>query len=261
MLRTLALATALGLALCGHSRASDACDMPMRVAISTMPGAPHADDTPLRHATDALLPEIARLSGIFIRYDIMPRMRAFPELKAHHVELVPMSTRDPERDRYAHLLVLGRMKAMLMLRHDATAPQSAEEVRAGKLRLVMVRDQSFGARTAALTRELEAQGRLDRVADQRAAADALSAHKAEAIIGLPAFFAPSLAGTGLLDQLDIVDAGIGDPVDEGVYIGNHVPASCVDRLERVVQHLRESGYYHDLVERQIPASQRAGLMP
>ena len=261
MLRALALLSAC-LALSGLCQADRACDIPMRVAISTMPGAPYADDTPLRHATDALLPEIARLSGIFIRYEIMPRMRAFPELKAHHVELVPVSTRDEERDHYARLLVLGRMKAMLMLRRDvAEPPQSSDELLAGKLRVVMVRDQSFGPRTGQLVRELEALGRLDRVPDQRAASDALATHKADGIIGLPAFFAPSLAGTGVLEQVDIVDAGLGDPVDEGVYIGNHVPAACVQRLERVVQRLRESGYYRDLVERQIPSNQRAGLMP
>ncbi|MBV8379853.1 MAG: transporter substrate-binding domain-containing protein [Paucibacter sp.] len=236
------------------------CDRPLRVAMSSMPDARLTDDTPIRHMLDELMPEWSRRADASLVLQPMPRVRAFSELKAGSIDIVPMATRAPERDAYAELVVMGRMKAMLIVRKDAaTMPGSETELLASRLRVILVRGQEFGSHWAAIQAELQRHGRLDIVGDQLAAVRMLKVHRADAVFGLPVFFAPALSAEGLSDTVSIVDAKLAEPTDEGFYVSRALPAACRARLQEAGTSLRRSGIYQSLLSRYMPPDDRAAF--
>ena len=263
MLRASALCAAL--LICaprlGVAAPGPPCAGPLRVAMSSMPDARQVDTTPARHVLDALVAEWGRRARVEMAQQWMPRVRAFSELRGGNVDVVPMATRASERDAYAELVVMGRMKAMLILRKDAArVPDSEAAMLASDLRVIVVRSQEFGARWARIRAALQQAGRLEIVGDHLAAVRMLKAHRADAIFGPPVFFSPTLADEGHVGMVRIVDAQLAEPTDEGFYVSRRLPKACRARLCDAGAELRRSGFYRDLLTREVAPDDRAAFV-
>jgi len=260
--QSFALLAAALFAACGVACAEEACPAVLHLALPSVPNKrEQQEDTPIRHVLDELIPEFARRAGTQIQLEFMPRVRAFAELRHGSVDLVPMATRTMERDGFAQMVVMGRIKAMLIMRKPvAPHPVSSDELLAGSMRVVVVRGQEFGPHFDALLVKLQKLGRLDSVADQLIAVRMLKAGHTDAILGLPAFFAPMLDTEGLAEQTEAVDGDLIESVDEGLYMSSKLPAACRARLQAAGETLRSNGFYRSLLNRFIPPTQRGAFI-
>ncbi len=252
----------LALLLSVGTAVAQTCPRPLIAAMSSMSVRPGSQASPLERMAEELMMELARRSGLQIERREMPRIRAFNEFKSGAVDLVPMATRTDEREGWGRLLPLGRAKAMLMVRKDrAAALRKTEDLFAQPLTVSLVRGQAFGLRFDSLVEKLERGGRLSVVGDQLTIVRMLKAGRSDVALGLPAVFESALAAEAWLDKIRVIDLDLADAVDEGTYVSRLTPATCVNRLERASEQLRESGWYRELQARHLAPAMRQGLLP
>lgn len=239
------------------------CPRALRTSQSPASSGPApAVPAPLTLVAEDLLKELLQRSGLRVDRIEMPRVRAFADYKAGKIDFVTLAARTEDRDQHGQLLPLGRLKPMLIvLKSHAAGLRNTDDLLHSGLRLMMVRGQQFGAGFQSLLDRAAQTGRFSTAADQLTLVRMLKAGRAEAILGLPALFEPVLRAEAFGDQITVLDLNLSEPVDEGVYVSDKVPAACLQRLSQTVRELRDSGWYRALVARHVPPEVRQGLLP
>lgn len=217
-------------------------------------------DTPLDQLAFAMREKLEKKAGLRIEIRPMTRVRAQTEFLAGRIDLFPMGTRSAERDEGGTLVPQGSVKAMLIMpRARAATPVSREDLVARGLNVTNIRGQHFGARSTGFLADLAKAGKLQTVSDPGSAIRMLKAGRTDAVYGLALYFDAALRAEGWLDEIDVVDADIGDPIEFGAYVSHSTPRPCLEALARAEAEFRATGVIDEQVRRLFPAKLRAGL--
>lgn len=209
-----------------------------------------------------VLSQIERNSTCRFVYDIAPRARALVYLqRGVAVDLLVPIIRTKERDEAAEFVPLLKSQVMLVY-HQRIGGDALAALRAGQLKVNVVRGFDYGPEYRALLDGLRAKDQLEEVNDPTTVVRKMQTGRADATIMVPQNIAAEAAELGLESQLRSAAITEIPPTYSGAYL-SRLRLSTTERtaLHNQFQRLLQSGAFWKVFAAQTPDWAEAANQP
>lgn len=212
--------------------------------------------------TPLVFDRMAADTGCQFQWVVMPRTRAFHQLREGTIDLVTDAVRTPQRDDGARFVESGStIPALVSLRSRPAQAENMEILLDGPLTLITVRGYDYGPGYRALLEHPSMAGRIFEATAPDNAFKMLLGGRAHAILIAPSAISESWERFGNNEPIFVSEVRGMPALPFGLYMSDHMAPEDRAIIEASLRKLLRSGEVAKLSEGVYPAGLKEAMRP